>query len=190
MNRWDVMYLFRPPWDRGIPLPELVALVEKGLKPGRVIDLGCGTGSNAIYLAQHGFDVVGVDISSRAIAKARKKAQAADVEVRFLVGDATELPPELGPFDFALDVGCFHSLDPAAQHRYANSLSRLLVPTGLYLLWTFLWEDKGKARFGPRGLTSSEVQSVFEPYFDVEQVDIKRDGWRPGAFYILKRKTT
>lgn len=189
MNRWDVMYLFRPPWDRGVPLPELVTLVEKGLNPGRAIDLGCGTGTNVIYLARHGFDVIGVDISSRAITKARNKARAAGVHVQFLVADVTDLPPELGPFDLALDVGCFHSLKPGARRGYADSLARVLAPGGHYLLWTFLREDNEGPRFGPRGLTPDEVQSVFDPYFYVEQVDIKREGWRPSAFYTLKRKS-
>ncbi len=186
---WNLMYLFRPPWDTGEPLPELVSLVESGrLAPGRAIDLGCGTGTNVIYLAQHGFDAVGVDIASRAIAKARRKAEAAGVRARFLVADVTDLPPDLGLFDFALDVGCFHSLKEDDRPAYVRSLARVLKPGGMYLLWTFRRDpERPPARFGPRGLTPDEVRASFEPAFTVEEVQMG-EGWRPNAVYLMRRR--
>ena len=95
---WNLMYLFRPPWDTGRPQPALVEWLKRTRpRPGRALDLGCGTGTNVIYLARHGFQVTGVDIARLAIARARRKARRAGVQARFLVADVTDLPPDLGP---------------------------------------------------------------------------------------------
>jgi len=108
---WDLCYLGRAPWDIGGPRPELVQLVESGrLKPCRAIDLGCGIGENVVYLARQGVEVTGVDISTRAIAKGRRKAQAATVSPTFLVGDVTNLTGVDGPFHLVVDNGTLHSL--------------------------------------------------------------------------------
>jgi len=89
------------PWDIG-PRPELVDLVHTGrLSPGRAIDLGCGTGSNAVFLAERGFDVTGIDFAPAAIAKARRRAVKAGVAVRFLEDDLTALRHDVGTFDLS-----------------------------------------------------------------------------------------
>src|SRR5437867_11299153 len=105
----------RPPWDTGITPPEVERFVASHA-PGRAIDLGCGTGTNAVYLARHDWTAVGVDFAGRAIAKARRRARDAGVVSRctFYVGDVTRLDYLTGPFDLALDIGCLHS-PPAAQ---------------------------------------------------------------------------
>src|SRR5438034_11225343 len=81
MNIWDLFYLFGwTPWDSGITPPEIVSLVEGGrIPPGRALDMGCGTGTNVIYLSRHGFEATGVDISGRAIARARRKLSTAGI---------------------------------------------------------------------------------------------------------------
>src|SRR3954469_25668507 len=81
----------KAPWDTGVTPPELVDLVEghEALPPGRALELGCGTGTNATYLARHGWEVVAVDLIDRAVDQAREKAAAAGVTVRLLHGDAT-----------------------------------------------------------------------------------------------------
>ncbi len=121
---WNLAYLGWAPWDIGGPRPELVHLVKSGkLKPCRAIDLGCGTGENVIYLAQQDFDVIGADISSRAIAKARRKAQAARVSPTFITGDMTNLTGVEGPFDLVVDSGCLHSLfSSTAREGYVQTL--------------------------------------------------------------------
>src|SRR5512136_559962 len=107
---WNVAYLFgRTPWDTGVTPPELRAVVESGrVQPGRALDLGCGTGTNVLYLAQHGFDTVGVDISSRAMATARRKIQQAGLiqQAHVYTGDVTRLDalPVAGLFNLALDM--------------------------------------------------------------------------------------
>jgi methylase of polypeptide subunit release factors len=83
------MYWFsRPRWDTNITPPQLVDLIEvQKLKSGRALDLGCGTGTNAIYLAKHGWDVIGIDFVGKAINTAKQKAKAAKVSVEFFQGD-------------------------------------------------------------------------------------------------------
>ncbi len=184
---WNLMYLFRPPWDTGRPQPALVEWMERTRsRPGRALDLGCGTGTNAIYLARQGFQVTGVDIARLAIAKARRKAQEAGVDVRFLVADVTDLPPDLGTFDLALDVGCFHSLSQEDRARYVASLQRVLAPGGVYLLYAFLPLEKGQRRPGPRGITPEEVQTHFQQGFHMLETQ-RREDWRPAVFYVWQR---
>lgn len=101
---YEIIYrYFHAPWDIG-PRGELVALVESGrITPCRTVDLGCGAGANAIYLAQRGFDVTGVDYAKAAIAKARARAKDAGVQVNFILDDLTNLRYVSGTFDFLLD---------------------------------------------------------------------------------------
>ena len=133
---FDLRYLLgRPPWDTEVTPPEVVELVEgEGLPPGRALDLGCGTGTNCIYLARHGWEVVGVDFSVLAVYQARRKARRAGVDCQFYRGDVTDLAFLADPFDLALDIGCLHSLPPEGGERYAAEVARLVRPGGLYLL--------------------------------------------------------
>jgi len=179
---WNVMYLFgRTPWDTGVTPPELRAVVESGrVQPGRALDLGCGTGTNVLYLAQHGFDTVGVDISSRAIAVAQRKIKQAGQAQRAQVytGDVTRLDtlPVTGLFNLVLDLGCLHTLDEPGRARYAAGLAAHTQTGGLYLLYAF----------GPRaclsrrmGIETQEVERLFTPAFTLLQVNHGQD--RAGA---------
>ena len=128
-----LFYLFKPPWDTGIPVPELQrALVDR--PAGKALDLGCGTGTNVRYLVEHGWQATGIDFVPRAIAKARRKLGS--LPATLLAADVTKLT-ELdlpGPFDLALDVGCFHSLPPQGRQAYILGLQRWLKP-GALLSW-------------------------------------------------------
>ncbi len=111
---FDFQYRFsKPLWDSGITPPEVVALIESGKITGRALDLGCGTGTNSIYLARHGLTVVGVDFSAKAIATARDKTRRAGVAVDFRSADVTRLDFLTEPYDLVLDIGCFHAIDEA-----------------------------------------------------------------------------
>ncbi len=155
------------PWDTGITPPELVELIETGnLPPGRAIDLGCGTGTNSIYLAKHGWNVVGIDYVSQPIREARRKAQAAGVgqKIRFVVGDAVQLADiELvGPFDLAVDIGCGHSLPPESQRRYAANLGAIVRPGGILLVYMFRPTPQRSL-----GLEPAEVAWLFAQDFEL-----------------------
>jgi len=188
---WNLVYhLGKTPWDTGITPPELCAVVESGqVPPGRALDLGCGTGTNVIYLARHGFEAVGVDISSRAIAQARRKIEQAKLDGRAHVyaGDVTRLEalPIAGPFDLVLDIGCFHNLDWPGRERYIAGLSGHVKPGGLYLLYAF----------GPRvrlgrgmGLGPKDATRLFSPAFEL--LHIEHGAGRGGigsAWYTFQR---
>ena len=104
-----------PPWVGG-PRQELVRLVTDGtLTPGSALDLGCGVGDNAIFLAQHGFTVTGVDFADAAIERARAKAHDDGVDVSFIVDDVTHLRQVSGPFDLLVDYGTLDDLTTVVE---------------------------------------------------------------------------
>ena len=168
-------YLFGwKPWDTGVSPPELVELVEgpKALKPGRAIDLGCGTGTNCKYLLENGWEVTGVDFVRRAIGVARRKVPGA----KLLVGDVTKLA-ELGvagPFDLILDIGCFHSIPDDRREAYVSETARAARPGGTLLMFAF-----GAKEPGTPVATESEIRQRFGGDFDVVEV-------RPGAPFRLQ----
>jgi 2-polyprenyl-3-methyl-5-hydroxy-6-metoxy-1,4-benzoquinol methylase len=119
---YALMYLLgQAPWDTNITPPEIVALVEtEGLRAGRALDLGCGTGTNVIYLARHGWQVTGIDFVGGAIRQARRKARKAGVseQVNFLTDSVARLG-QLGlpTVDLAMDIGCLSNPARAASAR-------------------------------------------------------------------------
>jgi SAM-dependent methyltransferase len=133
------------PWDSGVVPPEIVAWIAaeegNGHLPGRALDLGCGTGTTSLYLAGHGWDVVGVDFAPNAIWQARRKARRAGLAGRVaLFGADVSRPDFLGdasPFDLLIDVGCMHSLAPQPRASYVANLARLARPGATYLLYAF-----------------------------------------------------
>jgi len=112
-----------PRWDTGGPQPELEQLV-RGRAPARALDLGCGTGADAVYLAGHGWQTTGVDFAPEAIAAARKKAADAGVDAAFVVGDASRLADAgvRGPFDLLLDIGCYHTIPASRRDAYVAGI--------------------------------------------------------------------
>lgn len=132
---FSLWYYFNPPWDSGISPPELLDFIETH-PPGKAIDIGCGTGTNAITLAQAGWQVTGVDFVPRAIRMAKNKVRQAGVKAELHVRDATDLKGISGPFDLALDMGCFHSLGNK-KADYLSELERILAPGGHWLMYGF-----------------------------------------------------
>ena len=178
--------LGKPPWDTQVTPPEVRALIEGGkLAAGRALDLGCGTGTNCIYLAHHGWETVGVDFVSVAIRRARRKAKRAKVKCRFYVADVTELSFLTEPFDLLLDIGCLHSLPPDAWETYAAEVITLTKPGGLYMLYAFVpHPDRSRSM----GLTPEKVRDLFTPAFAVEDQVIGDDHTGPpSAWYRLRR---
>jgi len=156
------------PWDTGVSPPELVAVVEgpDHLPAGKALDLGSGTGTNAIYLAQHGWDVTAVDFMPRPVKKARRKATAAGVKPRLLVGDVTRLEQlDIGSgYSLIFDLGCFHSIPESCRDGYARGVTAAAAPSATFLLFGFA---PGQMRFGPAGTTRQELEARF-PGWTVE----------------------
>src|SRR3990172_1688312 len=135
---WDETYRKgQTPWYSGRPCSELVRLLEDEIiSPCKALDLGCGTGTNAIYLAEMGFDVTGVDISQVAIEMAREKVDAAGLSVLFML---VKLPNRFLPgkvYDFVFDRGCFHALKNDERSQYADMLKEFTKVGSLFLLLT------------------------------------------------------
>jgi SAM-dependent methyltransferase len=131
---WDEFY-----GDRSRPVPFFVALPDENLvsylgdgllAPGRALDLGCGAGRNAIWLARHGFDVDAVDLSPAAVAWATERAREAGVDVRLRCGDAFSVTLPSGGYDLVYDSGCLHHLPPHRRVSYLALLDRVLAPGG------------------------------------------------------------
>ena len=164
---------FQMPWELG-PRTELVKAVEVGkVQPCRAIDLGCGSGSNAVFLAQHGFRVTGVDFANSAIDNARRRAEAAHLSIDFVVDDLTNLRHLLGEYDFLVDYGTFDDLDAHGRERYVASVVPLAAPDSTFLLWCFEWPMRWWERRIPvlaPALESGEAERWFAPYFSVERV--------------------
>jgi SAM-dependent methyltransferase len=131
---WNAMYRQRPSWDLDAPDPELLRTLEdrdvRG--PGRAIDLGCGTGDNAVALAQRGFEVTAIDIADRALARAHEKAAAAGVSIELREADATGLDDlDAGTFDLVVDRGLLMSLlGERARRAYSSTIIRLTAADG------------------------------------------------------------
>ena len=171
---FSLVYRFgRPRWDTGVTPPEVVALIEGAppLPPGRALDLGCGTGTNVIYLARHGWQATGVDYIGRAIGVARRRARAAGVDVHLVRGDVTRLAALGigGPFDFVLDIGCFHGIPDERRAAYARGVAEV-TRTGSTLLM-FGFGQPGS--FGPCrfiGASEEDIARLFGGDFEVVEV--------------------
>jgi SAM-dependent methyltransferase len=124
------------PWDTGRPSSELLRVVaQETIRPGPAIELGCGTGVNAVWLAQQGFTVSAIDISPLAIERARERAARAGVAIRFLTADVLHPPAELvGPFQFFFDRGCYHVVRRESAQQYLATLLRITASGSLGLV--------------------------------------------------------
>ncbi|HTS26886.1 MAG TPA: class I SAM-dependent methyltransferase [Bryobacteraceae bacterium] len=157
-----------PPWDIGKPDFNLIEIVTtRPISPCKALEIGCGTGDNAVWLAQQGFEVLAVDFSPIAIEKARHKAAQAGVSCTFLVHDVLEREVEGGPFHFAFDRGFLHLIDSEEERRsVAAMMSRCLDENGL---WLSLLGNADEARDGPGPPRRSarEIVTAVEPCFEI-----------------------
>jgi ubiquinone/menaquinone biosynthesis C-methylase UbiE len=169
-----------PPWDIGQPQPAIVRLAGLGLISGDVIDVGCGTGENALYLASRGLPVVGVDAAPTAIARAREKARLRASAATFLVADALALEGLGGQFDTAIDCGLFHTFSDADRVLFERSLHRTLRPRARYVLLCFSEHEPGD--LGPRRVTQAEIRGTFATGWKVDSIVSERFAARlPGG---------
>ena len=176
---FELQYLLgRTPWDSGVSPPELLAFLDQHTA-GRAVDLGCGTGTNAITMALRGWQVLAIDISTMALARARGKAKRAGVELQLRRGDVTHLDLG-GPLDLALDLGCFHTLPRRKWPAYARNVAGALKPGATLLLYTFLGD----------WIPEAELRALFAPALQAVQVSYGSDAvrGRPSAWFGLQRQ--
>ncbi|MEU5820850.1 class I SAM-dependent methyltransferase [Streptomyces sp. NPDC048567] len=175
-----------PPWDTGVTPPELVALVEGpgAPRPGRALELGCGMGTNAVYLARHGWRVTAVDLVDRAVRGARERAEEAGADVDILCADATRLGEVgvPGPYDLFFDLSCYCGIPAHRRDAYAAGLTERAAPGATLLMFGYgpdVFDDPIS------GVTADELETRFT-------------GWRltevtpgtnpfPTAWFTLRR---
>jgi len=156
------------PWDTGEPDVHLVEFIESGvIGQGQALDVGCGTGTNSIWLAKQGFSVVGIDLAPRAIEKAQAKAGETKADCRFKQLDFLNDKLTDGPFDFIFDRGCFHVFDePGDRERFAERVASELAPGGRWL--SLMGSTEGPERdWGPPRRSARDIVEAVEPALEI-----------------------
>jgi cyclopropane fatty-acyl-phospholipid synthase-like methyltransferase len=168
-------YAGQAPWDIGQPQPNLVALADR--ITNTVLDAGCGTGDNALFLAERGCQVTGIDFVEVAIQRAQQKAAERGLAARFLVKDALTLRDWDQRFENALDSGLFHVFNDEARRQYVEGLSTVVRPGGRLFLLCFSTEEPGTQ--GPRRVSRQELEAAFANGWTIETLDATRFAVRP-----------
>lgn len=188
--RYRLLYRFGyTPWDQDHVPAELTALVRGSfaLTPGRAIDIGCGTGTQAVYLARHGWRVTGVDVVERALDQARRRAEHAGVTVRWVAGDVTRLVDlDLGgSFGLFHDRGCFHDLSAERRDAYVAGVTSLAEPGATLLLMSFV---SGSRRLGvASGASEQEIQRRFGSSWEIVSIQSDSGPAPPGPMRRVPR---
>jgi SAM-dependent methyltransferase len=196
-ERWGFTLAYwrgRTPWDSGVVPPELREVIENANAPapGYALDIGCGTGTNSLYLAQHGWQVTGIDFAGPAIKRANerlRRAGALSGSAQFRRADASR--PESfdtgHPCILLFDLGCLHTIPAEKRPGYATGLIRAAAPHALYMLYGFA---PRLLRSRLIGITEDEVRALFTPAFEIERIvagsDVTR-GRAASAWYWLRR---
>ncbi len=169
---WDERYRAgETPWDSEDPDEHLVEFLRHGsVERGRALDVGCGTGTNALWLARQGFAVLGLDISSAAIEKARAKAGTAVLDCRFATADFLRDALTDGPFDLVFDRGCFHVFDKAEDRaRFVERVASLLERDGRWL--SLIGSTEGPERdSGPPRRSAHDIVGAIEPKLEIVEL--------------------
>ncbi|REJ79597.1 MAG: class I SAM-dependent methyltransferase [Planctomycetota bacterium] len=165
---WDARYRSgETPWDSALVSRELrIVLDERPIVPGRAIELGCGTGTNAVFLAQQGFQVTAVDCSAPALEQAAEKAQQAGVSVDWIEADVQHFGDHLQPFDFVFDRGCYHCCRRTDLPGILTTLANITHPGSLFLC--LAGNANEQTEHGPPRVTEQEIRDELGRLFDVE----------------------
>lgn len=162
------IYTGKPAWEIDQPQPTIIKLQEAGAIEGSVLDIGCGTGCNAIYLAEHGHLVTAFDLVPAAIAQARDRLGKRPLPVAFYAASVLTLG-NLGVHDTAIDAGVFHVFNDKDRLIYAENIHRLMKPGGMLYLNCFSEHQPGTE--GPRRVTQQEIRDAFAKGWTVEKIE-------------------
>jgi SAM-dependent methyltransferase len=154
-------------------------LDEGLLAPCRAIELGCGTGTNACYLAERGFEVTAVDVSAKAIEMAEARAEGLNRKPTFLVADITRPSPIVGPFAFIFDRGCYHCLRLVDLAGFRAALEQLSMPGTRLLILTGNANEQTEQ--GPPRVREEEIRSELSGLCDIHWIREFRFQDRGGA---------
>lgn len=166
---FHTVYEGKPPWEIDAPQLAIVKLEQAGKIVGDVLDIGCGTGCNAMFLAERGHHVTAFDLVPQAIEQAKSRLAARPLDITFLVASALNLP-ELGrQYDTAIDAGVFHVFNDKDRLRYCDNIHRCLKPGGRLYLICFSEHQPGSE--GPRRMTQLEIRDSFTTGWKVESIE-------------------
>lgn len=159
--------------------------------PCPALEIGAGTGTNAIWMAEHGFDVLGVDVSPLAVERARAKIGNRKLRCRFATVDFLAAPPLGGPYQFVFDRGCFHVFDKQSEReRFAAQVATALSPGGLWLSLIGSTEGPGR-EVGPPRRSAREVTLAIEPSLEIVELrSAEFRGHGAKAWICLSRQRT
>ncbi|MGC2333984.1 MAG: class I SAM-dependent methyltransferase [Candidatus Acidiferrales bacterium] len=170
-------YAGNAPWDIGKPQSTFAAVADR--IAGSVLDVGCGTGENALFFAGRGCAVTGVDYLEPPIAEAKRKAAERGLAATFLIGDALRLRESTERFDNAIDSGLFHVFADEGRGQYVQALKTVLKPGGRLFLLCF--SDKTPGNVGPRRVSEKELRESFADGWQIESIEPARFEVRPEA---------
>jgi len=192
VNRnWEKVYESKAtPWDVEQAEDVLVKLINSNfIKPCRVLEIGCGAGNDAIFMAKKGFDVTAIDISKRAIEEAKNRAEKAGFHCKFLAEDITELKSVSGEFDFVYDRACFHFIPKEKREKYIQAVKKLLVKNGYFALIVSSEKDAVK---GPYQFSKDDIKQLFGKDFDILEIKLitlQQHKEKPTPYFcLMKRK--
>ena len=195
-ERFQEAYQGKPPWDIGKPQPAFVDAADEIV--GSVLDVGCGTGENALFLAARGHEVTGIDYLEQPIAQARRKAQQRGLSATFLVKDALSLDEIAQVFDSVIDCGLFHVFSDEDRKRYVAGLASVVKPGGRLFILCF--SDHEPPGDGPRRVSQQELHEAFAEGWQIESIQAARlevrhdlddvhfsEGGPQGWFCVIRR---
>lgn len=174
-ERFQQAYQGKAPWDIGKPQRAFVQIADQIV--GSVLDAGCGTGENALFFAERGQKVTGIDFLEEPIAEAQSKAQARDLPATFLVMDALQLENIPEVFDSVIDCGLFHVFSDQDRQRYVRGVASVVKPGGRLFLLCF--SDNEPSGDGPRRVSQQELHAAFAEGWQVESIQEARFEVRP-----------
>jgi SAM-dependent methyltransferase len=184
---WEEIYLRHSlaeiPWHSDKPDQELVDLIEnEKIRPNSVLDIGCGAGTDALYIASKGCEVTAIDVSHEAIRIARERAGRAGVGIDFILGNFVDVAFENERFDFINDRGFFHHIDPRRREKVAVKINSVLKTSGCYYLRC--WSDKEEeSDRGPHRISKDEIKSTFSKFFKIGVIKDFRFGGKGARGY-------
>lgn len=187
-KHWEKVYQAAPlselPWEEGRPSKRLIELVESGVvEKGAALDVCCGSGNNAAYLANNGFECYGIDISETAIGYAREKVAAEGKTCKLIKGNVLNMPFPADTFTLVFDRGCFHSQMPEHRNAYAAGIFKVLKKSGKYLMLCFSAKDHS---YGPPyGFFPRDIASIFSRFFKIRKIDEFSTGGNGRHSYFL-----
>lgn len=166
VERFQTAYEGKPPWDLGRPQKPFVEIADQ--ITGSVLDAGCGCGDNALFFAQRGQTVMGIDFVEFPINEAKRKAEESGVDARFVQMDALKLKSLDGKFDSVIDCGLFHVFSDEDRLLYVEGLAHVTNPGGRVFLLCFSDQQPGDK--GPRRITQRELREAFVDGWNIESI--------------------